>query len=85
MGKSARKAVGFCVKRNKNHGVQLLKCFTQQNPVKGQNSFHSQGSFYFDVKMIKRGFSFSFRRGGGLPPAKNAKRSSVIHRAFARL
>ena len=31
---------------------------TNKNPVNGQNSFHSQGSFYFDVKMIKRGFSF---------------------------
>ena len=58
------------------HGVVL--CGTSKNPVKGQNSFHSQGSFYFDVKMIKRGFSFSFSRGGNLPPVKNAKRFSVI-------
>ena len=33
-----------------------------------------QGSFYYNVKMIKRGFLFSLRRGGNLPPAKNAKR-----------
>ena len=69
--------------QNRSRGCVL--CGTSKNPVKEQNSFHSQGSFYFDVKMIKRGFSFSFRRGGDLPPAKNAKRFSVIRRAFARL
>ena len=41
-----------------------------------------QGSFYYNVKMIKRGFLFSLRRGGNLPPAKNAKRFSFIHRAL---
>ena len=59
---------------------EVILCGTNKNPANGKR-IRSQGSFYFDVKMIKRGFSFSFRRGGNLPPAKNATRFSAIHRA----
>ena len=52
--------------------------FTQQNPVNGQNSFHSQGSFCYNVKMIKRGFWFLLRRGGNLPPVESAMPFSLI-------
>ena len=39
------------------HGVYI---FIQQNPVNRQNIIHSQGSFYYNVKMIKRSFCFHF-------------------------
>ena len=44
------------------HGVYIL-CGTNKNPANGKY-IRSQGSFYYNVKMIKRGFLFSLRRGG---------------------
>ena len=60
---------------------EIIICGTNKNPANGKR-IRSQDSFYFDVKMIKPVFSFSFRRGGNLPPAKNATRFSAIHRAL---
>ena len=36
---------------------EIILCGTTKNPANGKH-IRSQGSFYFDVKMIKRGFSF---------------------------
>ena len=52
----------------------------KQNPASGKH-IRSQGSFYYNVKIISRRFFFTLRRDGRLPPAKNAERFSVIHRA----
>ncbi len=55
-----------------------IKILQNKNPVNGQNSFHSQGSFYSNIKMIickspsRRLTANSYRlpcRGGNLPPA----------------
>ncbi len=42
----------------------------QIKTLQTENISVHKGSFYYNVKMIKRGFLFSLRRGGNLPPAK---------------
>ena len=60
---------------------EIIICGTTKNPANGKH-IRSQGSFYFDVKMIKPGFSFYFVGAAICRPPKTRKRFSAVHRAL---
>ncbi len=69
---------------------EIIICGTTKNPANGKH-IRSQGSFYFDVKMIKPGFSFYFIGAAGCRPLKTQSvfplytaPSAVIIAALAR-
>ncbi|MDD7470915.1 MAG: hypothetical protein PUK72_07500, partial [Oscillospiraceae bacterium] len=54
-----------------------------QNPVNRQNIIHSQGSFYYNVKMIKRSFCFHFVGAAICRPQKQQRRFPLFFRVYA--
>ena len=68
--------------RSDKKSVRGVHIFIQQNPVNRQNIIHSQGSFYYNVKMIKRSFCFHFV-GAVVAASKNAQHFPIFFRVYA--